>query len=131
MKPLAGNILICPAAASEDEDADVAFAGATVGVSAGAKLSSGLHLPSSTQQVQSKPSEGIVRAFGEDVTLKIAEGDRVLYRSWPGLEVRINGVDHQLTPQRDVLAIVEQDESVEVVVRPLASPTPQKRPVAV
>lgn len=129
MKPLAGNVLIVPAASLEDEEQQVAFAGAHVGVASGAKLQSGLHLPSSTQQVQSKPSEGIVRAIGQEVTLEIKEGDRVLYRTWTGLEVRINGVDHQLTPQRDVLAIVDEGEKVEVVLRPIAAPQPQKRPV--
>lgn len=130
MKPLAENVLICPANEMSDKTTDVAFGGASHGVTAQEREGSAILLPGKSQQVQSKPSEGIVRAVGEAVTIKIAEGDRVLYRSWTGLEIRINGIDHQITPQRDVLAIVDEGERVEVVVRPLPAPAQQRRPGA-
>jgi co-chaperonin GroES (HSP10) len=125
LKPLAANVLIVPADTLADTTKNVSFGGVSLGVTAQEREGSALLLPSGAQKSQSKPSEGIVRAIGADVKIKIVEGDRVLYRSWTGLEIRINGIDHQITPERDVLAIVDEGEEVEVVVRPVPQPSMQ------
>lgn len=107
MKPLAGNVLICPAEGNR-------VSGTAMGAAFEAQAVEGSAIlrPGPASKVQSKPSEGIVRAIGPEVTITIGEGDRVLYRSWTGIEVRLDGKDHQLTPQRDVLAIVEDGEQL-------------------
>jgi len=127
LKPLAVNVLICPADTTADKTESVAFAGSDVAVTAQAIPGSTLLAPGKDNKVQSKPSEGIVRALGDDVKIAIKEGDRVLYRSWTGLEIRIDGIDHQLTPERDVLAIVDEGEKVEVIARPIPQPAQQQR----
>lgn len=136
LKPLAANVLIVPARgeytqAREEQKTEAGNTG-LVAVAAGRVVAGSAVLRPETE-VGSKPSEGIVRAIGPDVTLTITEGDRVLYRSWTGIECRIreagqeDWVDHQLTPQRDVLAIVEQDERVEVIMRPVPQPQSNRR----
>ena len=127
LKPLAVNVLIVPADTAADKTESVAFAGSDVAVTAQAIPGSSLLAPGKDNKVQSKPSEGIVRALGDDVKISIKEGDRVLYRSWTGLEIRIDGIDHQLTPERDVLAIVDEGEKVEVIQRPIPQPAQQQR----
>lgn len=133
MKPVADNVLICPADALADKTKSVEFAGSSVAVTAQEREGSTILTPGKSDKVQSKPSEGIVRALGDDVKIKIKEGDRVLYRSWTGLECRIMApgeevfIDHQITPQRDVLAIVDEGEKVEVIQRPIPQPANQPR----
>lgn len=137
MKPLAGNVLIVPARgeytqATEEIPNEQGRSG-LVAVAAGRMVAGSAILRPETE-IGTKPSEGIVRAIGHDVTLKILEGDRVLYRSWTGIECRIkqagdeDWVDHQLTPQRDILAILDDGESVEVISRPIAAPA-RKNPL--
>lgn len=120
-------MLICPVDALADKTESVAFAGSSVAVTAQAVEGSKILSPGKSDKVQSKPSEGIVRALGDDVKISIKEGDRVLYRSWTGLELRIDGIDHQLTPERDVLAIVDEGEKVEAIARPIPKPAQQPR----
>ena len=130
MKPLAGNVLVAPAkgAYTQETPDPTGLVAAT-----GGRLVDGSKILRPETEIATKPSEGIVRAIGRDVTLDIAEGDRVLYRSWTGIECRIQTagqdewVDHQLTPQRDILAIVEPGERIEVISRPMPAPQ-QKRP---
>lgn len=120
-------MLIVPADTAADKTESVAFAGSDVAVTAQTIPGSSLLAPGKDNKVQSKPSEGIVRALGDDVKISIKEGDRVLYRSWTGLEIRIDGIDHQLTPERDVLAIVDEGEKVEIIQRPIPQPAQQPR----
>ena len=133
MKPLAANVLICPGDALADKTQSVEFAGSSVAVTAQEREGSTILTPGKSDKVQSKPSEGVVRALGDDVKINIKEGDRVLYRSWTGLEIRIKGpgeeafIDHQLTPERDVLAIVDEGEAVEIIQRPIPKPAQQQR----
>lgn len=137
MKPLAGNVLVVPArgeySQTTAEIKNESSGNTGIVAVAGGRLVEGSAVLRPDTEIATKPSEGIVRAIGRDVTLDIAEGDRVLYRSWTGIECRIKDpgaeewVDHQLTPQRDILAIVEPGERIEVISRPLPAPQ-QKRP---
>lgn len=133
MKPLAENVLIVPAEGEYTQAESQVAAGLSAVV--GGRVVDGSKILRPEQTNRTKPSEGIVRAIGPDVKLTIVEGDRVLYRSWTGIEVRITdpgadrAIDHQLTPQRDVLAIVEKGERVEVIERalPAAPNAPPRR----
>ena len=134
MKPLAGNVLIVPARGEYTEATEEqATTSGIVAVTGAGRVVPGSQVLRPETEIGTKPSEGIVRAKGRDVLLDIEPGDRVLYRSWTGIECRIidpgesEWVDHQLTPQRDVLAIVEKGERVEVVSRPIAGPTQSKK----
>ena len=75
------------------------------------KSKGGLFLPESAKE---KPSEGIVLAVGqgrvndkgEVRALVVKEGDRVLFGKYAGDEVKIDGVDHIILREEDILAII-------------------------
>ena len=62
-----------------------------------------------------KPKEGKVIAIGDGRILKSGErakvqvkkGDRVLFSSYGGTEVRIDGEDYLLMSEDDILAVIE------------------------
>ncbi len=62
-----------------------------------------------------KPKEGKVIALGDGRILKsgqrakfqIKKGDRVLFSSYGGTEVRIDGEDYLLMSEDDILAVIE------------------------
>ncbi len=78
-------------------------------------LPSGIVIPDSAKE---KPQEGKVIAVGtgrqgccenceceSQMTVKV--GDIVMYKKWGGTEVKINGKEHLLIKEEDLLAIVE------------------------
>jgi chaperonin GroES len=72
----------------------------------------GIVLPDSAQE---KPKEGRVEAVGEGKILDdgsrgqmtVKKGDRILFTSYAGTEVEIDGEDYLIMGQDDVLAVVE------------------------
>jgi len=76
------------------------------------KTKSGIVLPDSAQE---KPQEGEVIAAGEGakdengkkIPMEIKAGDTVLYSKYSGTEVKIEGEEHLIIKESDVLAIVE------------------------
>lgn len=76
------------------------------------KTASGIIIPDTAKE---KPLEGIVRSVGpgargddgEYVPLMISEGDKVLFGKYAGTEVSINGEEHLILKEEDVLAIFE------------------------
>ena len=60
-----------------------------------------------------KPSEGEVIAVGagkvydngQRVAPEVAVGDKVMFSKYAGTEVKIDGVDHLVISERDILAI--------------------------
>jgi chaperonin GroES len=92
-KPLGDRILVKP---KESEE----------------KTKSGIVLPDSAKE---KPQEGIVIAVGEGardedgkrIPMDIKKGNVVLYSKYSGTEVKIEGVEHLIIRENDVLAIVE------------------------
>jgi len=50
-----------------------------------------------------------VRDSGESDEDKLEEGDTVLYRSYSGDKVTINGEDHRLLHQDDILAMIQKE----------------------
>jgi len=76
------------------------------------KTKSGIVLPDSAQE---KPQEGEVVAAGEGakdengkkIPMEVKVGDVVLYSKYSGTEVKIDGEEHLIIKESDVLAIVE------------------------
>lgn len=75
------------------------------------KTSGGIVLPDSAKE---KPKEGKVIAVGEGKLLEngkrakfqVKKGDRILFSSYAGTEVTIDGKELLVMPEEDVLAVV-------------------------
>jgi len=76
------------------------------------KTKSGIVLPDSAQE---KPQEGKVIAVGKGaidekgnkIPMEVKVGNVVLYSKYSGTEVKIDGQEHLIIKESDVLAIVE------------------------
>ena len=72
----------------------------------------GIVLPDSAKE---KPQKGTVLAVGDGRLLKdgsrakaqVAKGDEVLFASYAGTEIKINGEEYMLMDESDVLAIMD------------------------
>jgi chaperonin GroES len=73
----------------------------------------GIIIPDSAKE---KPSEGVVVAVGKgkvlengtQVVLDVKKGDRVLFSRYGGTEVKIDGEEHLIMREDDILGIVEK-----------------------
>ncbi len=82
-------------------------------VDAEQKTSSGLIIPDAAKE---KPMEGEVVAVGngrrnDDGTtaeMSLSVGDRILFGKYTGDEVKLDGVEHLILKEEDVLAVVER-----------------------
>ena len=80
-------------------------------VSAEATTGGGIVLPDSAQE---KPQQGRVLSVGEGMRLcdgsraevQISEGDRVLFSSYAGTEIEVDGEDVLIMNEADILAII-------------------------
>jgi chaperonin GroES len=76
------------------------------------KTKGGLYIPDTAKE---KPVEGTVIAVGngkvlEDGTVRkldIKEGDRVLFGKYSGSEVKLDGEEHLILREDDVLGVIE------------------------
>jgi chaperonin GroES len=76
------------------------------------KTSSGLFIPETAKE---KPQQGEVIAVGagritdkgERIAPVVKTGDRVLFAKYGGDEVKLDGVDHLVLRESDILAILE------------------------
>ncbi|MDO5536870.1 MAG: co-chaperone GroES [Desulfovibrionaceae bacterium] len=76
------------------------------------KTAGGLYIPDTAKE---KPSKGQVVAAGPGkiddngnrVALTVKKGDMVLFNKYAGTEVKLDGVDHLVLREDDVLAIIE------------------------
>jgi len=76
------------------------------------KTKGGIIIPDSAKE---KPAEGIVVAVGngkhnekgERIALEVKVGDRVLFSKYGGTDVKLEGEDHLIMREDDILAIVE------------------------
>jgi chaperonin GroES len=74
------------------------------------KTKGGIIIPDSAKE---KPVEGLVVAVGNGKVLKngkvraaaVKSGDRVLFGKYSGTEVKLDGVEHVILTEDDVLAI--------------------------
>ena len=67
-----------------------------------AKTASGLILPDSAKE---KPQVGEIVAVGEDVAVEV--GQKVLFPKYTGTEIKLDGVDHIIMEDADLLAVVK------------------------
>ena len=75
------------------------------------KTAGGIIIPDTAKE---KPQEGRVIAVGEGrredgkrIPVDVKRGDRVLYGKYAGTEVKIEGEDHLILREDDVLGVVE------------------------
>ncbi len=77
------------------------------------KTKGGIIIPDSAKE---KPIEGKVIAVGDGkidkdgkkIPLEIKKGDRVLFAKYGGTEIKIDGEEHLMMKEEDVLAIIEE-----------------------
>ena len=76
------------------------------------KTAGGIIIPDTAKE---KPLEGAVIAVGQGkltedgkiTPLDVKAGDTVLFGKWSGTEIKVDGEDHLILQEDDVLAIVE------------------------
>jgi len=76
------------------------------------KTAGGIIIPDTAKE---KPQEGKVVAVGpgkldEDgkrIPLDVKENDRVLFGKYAGTEIKIDGVEHMIMREDDILAVIE------------------------
>jgi chaperonin GroES len=76
------------------------------------RTAGGLVLPDTAKE---KPKEGKVIAVGSGKLLEdgkrghfqVKKGDRIIFTSYAGTEVKIDGEEYLLMPEEDILAIVK------------------------
>ncbi len=77
------------------------------------KTTGGVFLPDTAKE---KPQERMIRAVGTGrvtdsgtkVEMQVKVGDRVFYRKYSGSEVKIEGTELLIIPEKDILAIVDK-----------------------
>lgn len=75
------------------------------------KTAGGIFIPDTAKE---KPLEGIVRAVGtgkvsdsgESIGMQVSEGDRVLFGKYSGTEISVNGEEHLILREDEILAII-------------------------
>ena len=80
-------------------------------VEAEAKTAGGIVLPDTARE---KPKRGVVEAVGEGKmldtgkrsALQVKKGDEVLFTSYGGTEIKIDGQEYLLMGEEDILAVV-------------------------
>ncbi|MBK9188042.1 MAG: co-chaperone GroES [Phycisphaerales bacterium] len=77
------------------------------------KTESGIYLPESSKD---KPKTGVVTAVGsgalntdtgERIPLTIKAGDKVIFSSYSGTEVKLDGVELLIMSEDDILAVID------------------------
>ncbi len=92
IKPLADRVVVKPAEAEE-------------------KTSGGIILPDTAKE---KPQEGTIVAAGPGkvsdngtkVPMEVKTGDKILYGKYSGTEITIEGEEHLIMRESDILAII-------------------------
>jgi chaperonin GroES len=77
------------------------------------KTKGGIIIPDSAKE---KPSEGEVVAVGNGKidekgalrALTVKKGDRILFGKYSGNEIKVDGVDHLILREDDILGIIEK-----------------------
>jgi len=77
------------------------------------KTTGGIIIPDTAKE---KPQEGKVIAVGpgkvsdegKKITLDVKAGDKVLFGKYSGTEIKIDGVEHLIMREDDILAIIEK-----------------------
>ena len=77
------------------------------------KTAGGIIIPNSAQE---KPQEGLVVAMGNGkrlddgtpVPMDVKKGDRILFGKYSGSEVKIDGEDHLILREDEILGVMEK-----------------------
>jgi chaperonin GroES len=77
-----------------------------------AKTAGGIVLPDSAKE---KPQQGRVLSVGDGRLLKdgtrseiqVQEGDRVLFTTWAGTEIKVSGDELLILREEDILAVID------------------------
>jgi chaperonin GroES len=77
------------------------------------KTAGGIIIPDTAKE---KPQEGKVVAVGpgkvndegKKIALDVKAGDKVLFGKYSGTEIKIDGVEHLIMREEDILAIIEK-----------------------
>lgn len=75
------------------------------------KTSSGIIIPETAKE---KPLEAVVRAVGpgktsdsgDTIAMTVSEGDKVLFGKYSGTEITLNGEEHLILREDEILAII-------------------------
>jgi chaperonin GroES len=78
-----------------------------------AKTKGGIIIPDSAKE---KPQEGLVVAVGPGkvtdngtrVTPEVKAGDRILFGKYSGSEIKVDGVEHLILREDDILAVISK-----------------------
>jgi chaperonin GroES len=68
------------------------------------KTPSGIILPETAKE---KPQQGLVVAVGDDEDIPVQVGDKVLFAKYTGTEIKVDGVDHLILEDSDILARIK------------------------
>lgn len=77
------------------------------------KTATGIFLPESGKE---KPKTGTVQAVGDGalntetgarIPLTVKKGDRVIFTSYAGTEIKLDGTDYLMMSEDDVLAVID------------------------
>jgi len=76
------------------------------------KTAGGIIIPDTAKE---KPLEGKVVAVGpgkfdkdgKRILVEVKKGDRILFSRYAGTEIKINGVEHLMMREDDILAVIE------------------------
>jgi chaperonin GroES len=77
------------------------------------KTAGGIIIPDTAKE---KPQEGKVVAVGpgkvndegKKIALDVKAGDKILFGKYSGTEIKIDGVEHLIMREEDILAIIEK-----------------------
>jgi chaperonin GroES len=84
-----------------------------IGIVEKEKTTGGIIIPDTAKE---KPQEGKVVAVGpgkrdengKQISLEVKKGDRVLFGKYAGNEIKIDGVEHLIMTEDDILGIIEK-----------------------
>jgi len=76
------------------------------------KTKGGIIIPDTAKE---KPQEGRILAVGPGkrdkdgnlIPLEVKAGDRVLFTKWAGTEIKIDGQEHMIMKEDDILGVIE------------------------
>ena len=81
-------------------------------IEAEVKTKGGIIIPDTAKE---KPQEGRILAVGPGkrdkdgnlIPLEVKAGDRVLFTKWAGTEIKIDGQEHMIMKEDDILGVIE------------------------
>lgn len=85
VKPLGTRVLVMP---KKTED----------------KTKGGIYIPDTAKE---KTQEGTIKAVGDSKDMTVKAGDQVLFESYAGTEIKIDGEKHLIMELKDILAIIQ------------------------